>query len=99
MKPLFNMDEQKKVAATHKTEIKCIKCGKSGFADEDYCPHCGARYPLKAVIVDFDMRFSSMVLFMVKWTIAAIPAFIILFGIAAMCAAILSIIGIPFSRR
>lgn len=30
-------------------------------------------------IVDIQMPFGSMVVFMVKWTIASIPAFIILF--------------------
>ncbi len=30
-------------------------------------------------IVDFDMPFGSMVMFMIKWSLAAIPAFIILF--------------------
>ncbi len=30
-------------------------------------------------IIDFDMPFGSMVSFMIKWAIASIPAFIILF--------------------
>lgn len=29
-------------------------------------------------VTDIDMPFSSMVVFMVKWTLAAIPAFVIL---------------------
>ena len=33
-------------------------------------------YPVR--VIDIDMRFMSMVTFMVKWAIAAIPAFIIL---------------------
>jgi ABC-type multidrug transport system permease subunit len=33
---------------------------------------------------NFDMRFGSMVSFMVRWTIAAIPAVIILFVIFAV---------------
>ena len=33
-------------------------------------------------ITDINMEFSSMVLFMVKWVIASIPAFIILAAIA-----------------
>jgi len=32
-------------------------------------------------VIDFDMEFTSMVKFMVKWVIASIPAFIILFFI------------------
>jgi hypothetical protein len=35
----------------------------------------------RVVIADINMRFGSMVLFMVKWAFAAIPAFIIIFGI------------------
>ena len=30
-------------------------------------------------IIDFDMPFNSMVLFMIKWALASIPAFFILF--------------------
>jgi hypothetical protein len=37
--------------------------------------------PLRVVVVDFDMRFSSMVGFMVKWALATIPAVVILAGI------------------
>lgn len=33
------------------------------------------------VVTDIRMRFSSMVVFMVKWAIASIPALIILFAI------------------
>lgn len=33
------------------------------------------------VVTDIQMRFSSMVVFMVKWAIASIPALIILFAI------------------
>ena len=32
----------------------------------------------EVVVTDVEMRFGSMVKFMVKWTIASIPAFIIL---------------------
>lgn len=35
--------------------------------------------PMEVVVVDFRMSFRSMVGFMVKWVIAAIPAMIILF--------------------
>lgn len=33
-------------------------------------------------VTDIDMRFSSMVVFMLKWALASIPAAIILFGLA-----------------
>ena len=32
----------------------------------------------KVIITDINMKFSSMVIFMVKWAVAAIPAAIIL---------------------
>jgi hypothetical protein len=34
---------------------------------------------IKATITDIKMPFMSMVVFMIKWTIASIPAMIILF--------------------
>lgn len=37
----------------------------------------------KVRVIDFDMSFGSMIVFMVKWAVAAIPAMlIILFGAA-----------------
>jgi len=33
---------------------------------------------IEVIVIDVKMRFWSMVVFMVKWTIASIPAFIIL---------------------
>lgn len=44
----------------------------------------------EVTIVDIKMRFGSMVLFMVKWAIAAIPALIIL-GIAGSLVSMLVI--------
>lgn len=35
--------------------------------------------PLRVVVIDFDMKFGSMITFMIKWAIAAIPAMFILF--------------------
>jgi hypothetical protein len=47
-------------------------------------------------IVDVNMPFASMVGFMVKWAIAAIPAFLILAVIGAVLAGILAAIGMSF---
>ena len=41
------------------------------------------------VVTDIQMPFQSMVVFMVKWTIASIPAMIIVFGVLAVAMAIL----------
>ena len=35
--------------------------------------------PQPVKVIDFDMSFINMVLFMVKWVVASIPAMIILF--------------------
>lgn len=70
MKPLYDSGEKD----SHKASIKCIRCGETGFADKEYCAICGAKYPLKAVIVDFDIPFGSLVRFIVKLAFAAIPA-------------------------
>ena len=43
----------------------------------------------RVTVVDIQMPFGSMVGFMVKWTIASIPALIILFLIGALIAVFL----------
>jgi len=45
-------------------------------------------------IVDIDMPFWSMVNFMVKWAVAAIPALIILIILGVFAAAVISAIGV-----
>lgn len=45
------------------------------------------------VIVDFNMSFGSMVMFMVKWAIAAIPAALILFLLFWGAVSIFGLIG------
>ena len=45
------------------------------------------------VVTDIRMPFFSMVVFMIKWAIAAIPAFIILAVIGAVVATLLSGLG------
>ena len=47
----------------------------------------------EVVVTDIQMSFKAMVVFMVKWAIAAIPAAIILFGLGVVLAAILGGIG------
>ena len=38
----------------------------------------------EVVVTDIRMLFGSMVVFMIKWTIAAIPAFLILSAVAGL---------------
>jgi hypothetical protein len=47
------------------------------------------RQDTRVVIADINMRFGSMVLFMVKWAFAAIPAIIIIFGIVFITLSVL----------
>jgi hypothetical protein len=41
---------------------------------------------MQVIVSDIEMPFLSMVVFIIKWTIAAIPAMIVLFIIAALAA-------------
>ena len=70
-------------------ELKCPKC-KSPRATElpsglKRCLDCSNEWGIartnSVYIKDINMSFSSMVIFMVKWAIASIPALIILFMI------------------
>ena len=49
--------------------------------------------PNEVVVTDVRMPFMSMVVFMVKWAIASIPAFIILFVIAMIIGALFGGLG------
>lgn len=53
----------------------------------------------EVVVADIRMPFWSMVTFMVKWSIAAIPAIIILFVIGLILAAVVSGIGTGMMHR
>jgi hypothetical protein len=66
-------------------------CKKGGMAMLDEA-HSQA-----VVVTDIHMPFSSMVVFMVKWAIAAIPAFIILMVIGAAFWGILTGLLFPWS--
>lgn len=45
--------------------------------------------PVSVVVRDFDMPFTHMVLFMVKWAVASIPAVLILLTISILVAGLL----------
>lgn len=86
------------------TTWTCPRC-KTVVVNQPQCTSCGfgkgmvyketdARQmdaaPLQRVVVsDFDMPFASMVAFIMKWTVAAIPAFIMLAIVGAFLAAML----------
>jgi hypothetical protein len=44
--------------------------------------------PVSVIVRDVEMSFGSMVVFIIKWTLASIPALIILFVVGMMLAAI-----------
>lgn len=52
----------------------------------------------EVVVTDVRMPFMSMVVFMVKWAIASIPAFIILFIIAMIIGALFGGLGMMAGR-
>jgi hypothetical protein len=54
----------------------------------------GTETSAHVVVTDIRMPFWSMVVFMIKWAIAAIPAFIILAVVGGVAAALLSGFGI-----
>jgi hypothetical protein len=45
-------------------------------------PTAGEKGPSRVIVTDVDMPMGAMVAFMIKWAIASIPAFIILFLLA-----------------
>jgi hypothetical protein len=70
------------------------QCGKKVSENMNVCPHCRTGRPgadvatvatsggtvraQQVVIVDFDMPFMSIVLLLVKWAVASIPAALII---------------------
>jgi DNA-directed RNA polymerase subunit RPC12/RpoP len=47
---------------------------------------------MRVTVTDIDMRFTSMVWFMVKWAVASIPAAMILFGLLGSAALVFSLL-------
>jgi hypothetical protein len=72
---------------------QCPECAGAVSTHAAFCPHCGRPgadcNPVSVAIRDAQMGFGSMVVFLVKLAIAAIPALIILFLIGAFAAGIL----------
>lgn len=53
--------------------------------------------PLQVTVVDLKMSFGSMVVFMVKWSIASIPALLILTILVLLAVVFLGIISVPLA--
>lgn len=60
------------------TEILCQSCGNTIHFSKPVAPKSKPD-PIEVVVTDIEMRFESMVVFMIKWAVAAIPAFVILY--------------------
>ena len=53
----------------------------------------------EVIVTDIRMPFWSMVIFMTKWAIAAIPAFVILAIVGGAAAAVFSALNMMFGMR
>lgn len=49
--------------------------------------------PMQVIVMDFEMNFGSMVVFMIKWSLAAIPALFILAAIGLAVLAFFASMG------
>ena len=68
---------------------KCPSCKRENQLAAEVCRFCGQQQPAlgHVMIIDADMPFWSMVGFMVKWALAAVPAILILFLVATFLGA------------
>ena len=80
--------------------VPCRECAQGVSAYAPACPRCGfpnpggnGDRPLRVEVRDVDMKMGSMVTFMVKWSVASIPALIILFMIAMIMAGVFGGLG------
>lgn len=75
----------------------CADCGGTVSARAEACPHCGCPIATKrptldqrVTVVDLDISFGSLIWLMVKGTIAAIPAMILLAIIGGILSGLLA---------
>ena len=63
--------------------IECYECKGQVSDNAASCPHCGAVSQsddaMPVIVTDMDMRISSMIWFLLKAAIAAVPAAIIIY--------------------
>ncbi len=80
--------------------IACAVCNQQISDSAQTCPHCGdpRTYSKSSAVTvkNVDMEFGTMIGFMVKAAIAAIPAAIILFIIGAV---VMGMLGGMFGRH
>jgi len=73
-------DKKQAISERLERNIKALKKGRKSLSDERF-----------VYVKNFDMPFEDMVKFMVKWALASIPAFIILFLIFGILFAIFGV--------
>lgn len=75
--------------------IDCYEC-KTRISDTAAsCPHCGAITPittgsLPVVVSDLDMKFSTIFWFLIKASVAAVPAVVVLYTAATVIGGVLT---------
>lgn len=74
--------------------MNCTACGALVETESAFCSECGIADPLRpprgggerleVVVKDVEMAFGSMVIFVIKWAFASIPAILIFAAIGAV---------------
>lgn len=74
--------------------IDCYECKAKVSDNAAACPHCGAVSQsddaMPVIVTDMDMRISSMIWFLLKAAIAAVPAAIIIYTAWAIIGGVMS---------
>jgi len=88
--------------------VKCPNCASENPEETKRCGNCSYDFQRKTatfgqggevVVTDIKMPFWSMVVFMVKWAIASIPALIILYLIGILLMATLGGMNMMIGTR
>lgn len=85
-------------AAIPDAALGCPKCGRDLINPTNTATYTNEpkRRVASVRVVDFDMPFWSVVVLMVKWSLAAIPALLILFFVSAVLIGMLAALGLSF---
>lgn len=75
--------------------IDCYECKAKVSDSAASCPHCGAIAELSAgslpvVVSDLDMKFSTIFWFLIKASVAAVPAVVVLYTAATVIGGVLT---------
>ncbi len=75
--------------------IECTECKAQVSDSAASCPHCGAlpldsERSLSVTVTDLDMRFMTIFWFLIKASVAAIPAYVVLYTAATVIGGILT---------